>query len=126
MIVVTDERVIRFVGEQVDRVIIPPFTAMGIEKDGEIIAGVVFNNFEGFDIHATVAGHGWTKGFLADVGNYVFWQLQCLRITVITEQPKVIRIAKRLGGEVEGLMRNHFGPGRDGFLIGILREHYRF
>lgn len=126
MIVVTDERVARFVGERVGQVIVPPFTAMGLEKAGEIIAGVVFNHFEGFDVHVTIAGHGWTKGFLADVGQYVFDQLKCLRITVITEQPKVIRIAEKLGGEIEGRLRNHFGPGRDGYIIGILKSEYRF
>lgn len=124
--IVSDERVARFVGECVGRSIVPPFTSVGIEKDGEIIAGVVFNHFTGPDVHVTITGHGWTKGFLADVGDYVFKKLGCLRITVVTEQPKVIRIAERLGGQVEGLLRNHFGEGRDGFLIGILKQDYRF
>ena len=122
--IVTDDRVARFVGERVGASIVPPYTAMGIEHEGEIIAGVVFNHYERFDVHATVAGRGFTKGFLADVGEYVFGQLKCIRITVITEQPKVVRIAERLGGQVEGLLRNHFGPDRDGFLVGILKEDY--
>lgn len=124
--IVTDDRVAAFVGERVGSVIVPPFTTIGIEHEGEIIAGVVFNHFEGFDVHATVAGRGFTKGFLADVGAYVFDQLKAIRITVITEQPKVVRIAERLGGQVEGLLRDHFGPARDGFLIGILKQDYRF
>lgn len=124
--IVMDDRVTRFVGERVGQIIVPPFTSMGIERQDEIVAGVVFNHFEGFDVHATVAGQGFTKGFLSDVGQYVFGQLKCLRITVITEQPKVVRIAERLGGRVEGLLRNHFGEGRDGFLIGILKQDYRF
>lgn len=99
---------------------------MGLEKDGEIIAGVIFNSFEPYSLHVTIAGRGWTKGFLADVGHYVFTELKKERITVVTEQPKVIRIAERLGGQVEGLLRNQFGPGRDGYLIGILKADYRF
>lgn len=99
---------------------------MGIEKDGEIIAGVVFNCFEGRDVHVTIAGRGWTKGFLADVGDYVFRQLKCERITAITEQPKVIEFGERLGGRMEGLLRNHFGVGRDAFVVGILKQEYRF
>lgn len=126
MNVVTDERVARFVGQRVGEVIVPPFTAMGLERDGEIIAGVVFNCFEGFDLHVTIAGHGWTRGFLADVGQYVFGTLKCERITIQTEQPKIVRIAKRLGGQVEGLKRNHFGKGRDAILVGILAGDYRF
>lgn len=124
--IVTDERVARFVGSRVDRTIVPPFTCMGIEREGEVVAGVLFNHFTGFDCHVTVAGTGWTKGFFADVGDYVFRQLKCERMTVVTQQPKVIRIAERLGGQVEGLMRNHFGPGKDGFLIGILKHDFRF
>jgi RimJ/RimL family protein N-acetyltransferase len=125
-VIVTDERVARFVGERVDSIIVPPFTTMGIEHAGDVVAGVVFNHFTGPDVHATIAGHGWTKGFLADVGHYVFDQLKCIRITVVTEQPHIVRIAERLGGEVEGLLRSHFGQGRDGFLVGILKEDWKF
>jgi len=124
--IVDDERVARFVGERVGRVIVPPFTVMGIERNGEIVAGVIFNHYEVTDVHVTIAGHGWTRGFLAEVGHYVFGALRCERITVVTEQPEVVRIAERLGGEIEGLMRNHFGQGRDGIVLGILKTDYRY
>lgn len=123
---VGDERVARFVGQQVNRIVYPPFTAIGTEVDGEIVNGAVFNCFTGPSCHVTIAGHGWTRGFLAEVGHYVFGTLKCERITVITEQPKVVRIAERLGGQVEGLLRNEFGKGRDGILVGILASEYRF
>lgn len=47
-------------------------------------------------------------------------------MTAITEQPKIVRIGERLGGQVEGCLRNHFGPMRDGYVIGILKNEYRF
>lgn len=124
--IVDDERVARFVGEQVNRVIYPPFTCMGIERDGEIIGGAVFNCFTSNDVHVTVAGTGWTKGFFAEVGHYAFSGLKCCRITALTEQTSVVRIAQRLGGEVEGLIRDYFGNSRDAFLIGIRKDDYRF
>lgn len=124
--IVDDERVARFVGERVGTIILPPFTCMGIERDGEIIGGVVFNHFTGFDLHITVAGKGWTKGFFAEVGHYVFDQLQCLRMTAVTEQFEVVRLAERLGGEIEGMMRNHFGPGRDAYIVGMTREDWKY
>lgn len=126
MRIVTDERVARFVGERVDRIIFPPWTAMGIQRRGRITAGAVFNCFTGPDIHVTVAGHGWTRGFLREVGEYAFGQLGCQRMTVITAQDAVADIAQRLGGKVEGTLRNQFGPGADGILIGVLKEEYRF
>ena len=124
--IVTDERVARFVGERVGSVIVPPFTCMGIERNGEVIAGVIFNHFERTDVHVTVAGHGWTKGFFADVGHYAFDTLKVIRMTAVTEQPHIVRIAERLGGQVEGLLRNHFGPSRDGYLVGILKQDWKF
>ena len=126
MKIVDDERVARFVSNMVGQGFVPPYTCMGIERDGAIVAGVIFNCFEGADVHVTIAGSGWTRGFLADVGHYVFHVLGCERITVQTEQPKIVRIAERLGGQVEGLKRNHFGRGRDAFLLGILKDEYRF
>lgn len=99
---------------------------MGLEKDGQIIAGAIFNVFEKPDLHVSIAGHGWTRTFCREVGRYVFEQLGYLRMTALTEQPEVVRFAERLGGQVEGLLRNHFGPGRDAVIIGILREEYKF
>lgn len=124
--IVTDDRVAVFVAKACGVVINPPYTCMGIERNGQIIGGVVFNHFEGHDIHMTAAGAGWTKSFLADVGQYLFGQLRLLRVTIITEQPKVVRLSERLGGQIEGLMRDHFGPGRDGFLVGILKDDWPY
>ena len=122
--IVADERVARFVGERLGTAFVPPFTCMGIERDGEIVGGVIFNVFEANDCHVSVAGRGFTRGFLAEVGHYVFTTLGKGRVTVITEQVKVVSLAERLGGKVEGLMRNHFGKGRDAFVVGILKEDY--
>lgn len=124
--IITDERVAIFVSETIGVAFVPPFTAMGIERGGEIIAGVIFNCFEGADLHVSVAGHGWTRQFFKAVGQYVFGQLGYLRMTAITEHPEIVRLGERLGGQVEGMLRNHFGPGRNGFIVGILKEEYRF
>lgn len=124
--IVGDERVLKFVSDALGVSLFPPFTAMGIEKNDEIVAGVIFNCFEGSDVHITVAGHGWSRGFYAEVGDYVFHKLGYERMTAITEDHKVARLAEKLGGQIEGRMRNHFGVGRDAFIIGILKDEYRF
>jgi RimJ/RimL family protein N-acetyltransferase len=126
MNIVTDARVADLVSRLVDKPFVPPFTAMGIERGGEVVGGVVFNVFEGADIHVSVAGRGFSRGFLTSVGEYVFSQLACERMTVITEQPRVVRIAEKLGGEIEGLIRNHFGRGRDAILVGILKDDWKY
>lgn len=122
--IVRDARVAEFVGKAIGVVFHPPLTCLGIENDGQVIGGVVFNIFEANDCHVSVAGRGFTRGFLAEVGHYVFTVLGKGRITVITEQPKIVRIAERLGGQVEGLLRNHFATGRHAFVVGILKEDY--
>jgi len=124
--IVADDRVLRFVSEQLDTSFCPPFTTLGIERDGEIIAGCIFNVFESQDLHVSVAGHGWDRSFFRAVGAYVFDQLGYIRMTALTESPEVVRLAERLGGQIEGCLRNHFGPGRDGIIVGILKEEYRF
>lgn len=124
--IVADERVARFVSEQLGFGLCPPYAAIGIERDGEIVAGVLLNHFEGADLHATVAGKGWTKGLLRAIGSYVFDQLGCERITAVTRCEDVAAIGRRLGGQVEGRMRSHFGAGHDGIVLGILRSEYRY
>lgn len=124
--IVQGEHVARFVAGQLGITLAPPYTTLGIERDGEVIAGVILHCFEGPNIHATVAGKGWTRAFFRAFGDYVYRQLGCIRITFTTEQEPVARLAERLGGKREGLMRSQFGEGRDGILIGILRDEYRY
>lgn len=124
--IITDERAARFVSQRLGLGLCPPFTCMGIERTGKTVGGVIFHCFEGASVHVTVAGTGWTRGFMKAVGVYVFDQLGCLRVTITTEQEAVAQLAERLGGKREGVLRDQFGSGRDGIVIGILESEYRF
>lgn len=126
--IVTDERVARYVSEKLNCSICPPFTAMGIERNGKIVAGTIFSQFEHPDIHVTVAGEpgAFTHNYIRAIGEYVFGMNGCIRMTIVTEQPKVIEIATRLNAQPEGRIRNHFGVGRDGILLGILKDEWPF
>ena len=124
--IVSDDRVAVFCSEKLGVLFHPPFRCLGIERDGEVVAGVIFNVFEDHDVHASVAGTGFTKGFLAECGHYVFSMLGRRRVTIITENPRVVRLAERLGGSIEGCLREHFGEGRDAFIVGILKDEYRY
>lgn len=99
---------------------------MGLEKDGEIVTGVVFNCFTGNNVEITVAGSVWTKGLLKEVGRYVFDQMRCDRMTITTDQQSVVSLALRMGGQVEGNMRDFYGKGRNASVVGILANDYRF
>lgn len=124
--IVTDERVVRYVAEKGETVIFPPFTAMGLERDGRIVAGFVFNNLVARNIEVSVAGEGdrAARRLLRAVGAYVFGQLNCLRISITTRQSKVGDLALRLGGQPEGIRRNFYGKDDHAMLFGILREDW--
>lgn len=124
--IVSDDRVVKFVSDLTGKAFCPPYTAMGIERDGKIVGGVLFNVFEGSDIHVSVAGSGWTRDFLRAVGDYVFGLLGCERMTAITSNELTATFVERLGGKHEGVLRNHFGPGIDGIVGGILRDEWLF
>lgn len=123
--IVTDERVARFISERLGQSFTPPYTVAGIERDGEIIAGVLFNGFQGADIDVTAAGKGWTRAFFRSVYEYVFTQLNCERMTFTTQHEYVARLGEKLGGRREGLLRSHFGHGVDGIIVGVLRDEWR-
>lgn len=124
--IVADERVAKFVSDKLGFGLCPPYVAIGLERGGEIVAGILLNHFEGADIHATVVGKVWSRGLLKAASAYVFDQLGCERITAVTRNDKAVEFAKRLGGQIEGRMRNHFGNGHDGVLIGIVRDEARY
>jgi RimJ/RimL family protein N-acetyltransferase len=126
--IVTGDRVARFVGDRNAQRVIPPYTALGVECRGDIIAGAVFRNYTRFDIEVMVVGElkGFTPGFVRAIGRYVFDQLECERLSMWTDQPRVIALAERLGAQFEGVKRNGFGKGRDATLIGVLRADWKF
>lgn len=124
--IVTDDRVVKFVGSKIDRIIYPPFTAIGLERDGKIVSGVIFNCFTGYDLNVTVAGSYFPRSFIKAVGYYVFSQLGCLRMSITTDQPHVIELSHRLNAQTEGYKKNHFGQGKDATILGILREDWKF
>lgn len=124
--VVRDARVAEFVGGEIGVVFSPPLTCLGVELNGKVVGGFVLNVYEGQDIHVSAAGKGATKGLLAELGHYVYTVLGCQRMTIITESPKVVRLAEKLGGQLEGMLRNHFAADRHAFVVGILKSEYRF
>lgn len=125
--IVQGDDVAVFVSERLGFGLCPPFVGIGIRNDdGKITAGIVLNCFEGASLHVTAAGKGWTRAFLRTIGDYVYGQLGCERMTFTTEQADVVGLAVRLGGQIEGRLRSHFGPGRDATIIGVLRHEWKF
>lgn len=129
-----DEAVARWVGDHVGIKDFGPCAAIGIMRDDELIAGVVYNNWRHpFDpglIEATMASttHRWcNRATLAVIFGYPFNQLGCRRVTLTTEaknQP-VRAFLCHLGFREEGVIRQGF-PTDDAVIYGMLRGECRW
>lgn len=127
-----DQRVAQWVGGKVDEVYHEGAAAIGLEEDGELIAGVVFDYYTGPSISmhvAAVPGKRWmTKDFLWRCFAYPFLQLQCSRITglVRVDNLPAQKFDEHLGFKREGLLRKAAKDGTDYIVYGMLREECRW
>ncbi|MEN6403629.1 MAG: GNAT family protein [Armatimonadia bacterium] len=127
------ERVLAWVGERVDEPDFGPGSqAVGLEKDGELISGVVYNMYTKASIcmHvAAVPGRRWmTREYLWRAFAYPFLQLRCNRVTglVRVDNFDAQRFNEHLGFKREGLLRKACTDGTDMILYGMLREECRW
>lgn len=93
------------------------FYAFGAEVNGEIVAGVVVNNFNEANATAHIAIKKRTKLIIPlfrVVASYAFKQCGLKRLTgmVPTNEPKTIAFDKKLGFEEEFVMKDG-APGAD-------------
>lgn len=127
-----DKEVIKFVGDRVDENDFGSAIGIGQYKDGKIIAGVVYNLYNGPSICMHVAsepGTRWlTRDFLFRVFAYPFIQLGCNRVTglVRTDNMEARRFDEHLGFKQEGVIRKGASDGTDMILYGMLLEECRW
>ena len=87
------------------------FYAMGIEHEGQIVAGVLFHNYNGANAICHVAITKRTKllvPLLHHLADYAFNKCKLKRVTgmVPTNMPDVIAFDKHLGFEEEFVMKD--------------------
>ena len=128
-----DARVIEWVSQRVDE---DNFSSdsigIGLEEDGELIAGVVFNMYTkaGICMHvAAVPGKRWmTKEYLWRVFAYPFLQLNCNRVTGLVREDNIVaqKFDEHIGFKREGLIRKGATDGANFILYGMLKEECRW
>jgi RimJ/RimL family protein N-acetyltransferase len=103
------------------------------EKDGEIIACVVYNNWKPLDSAeiSVAAAHGerWlTRPFLYNVfyNPFVEWQMRRVWSCIDADNQQSIRLCAHLGFSQEGRIRQGAGPKTDILLYGMLKDECRF
>lgn len=100
--------------------------AIGVERNGELIGGVVYHEFRGNDIQMSCAAANprWLKrGFLNALFAYPFLQLGCDRVSSFAPKKNMHtrRFLEKLGFKEEGNMRRGF-KNDDCILYGMLKE----
>lgn len=105
--------------------------SMGLERDGELVAVVVFDGFSSCDCNMHIASDGtkrWlNKELLLSSFAYPFTQLGLRRVTglVPAKNDAALAFDQNLGFEFEGRCR-HALADDDIIILGMLRENCRF
>jgi len=108
-----------------------PHTTLGLVRNGQLIAGVVYNHFSSMDVCMHVGainGKRWlTKSFLLEAFHYPFVQLGKNRVTALVARKNKTtgRFVRDLGFNYEGKLRKHY-PNDDLIVYGMLREECRW
>jgi RimJ/RimL family protein N-acetyltransferase len=127
------ERIMLFVAERTgEESYGRDYTALGLEQDGKLVAGVLFTNYTKAAILMHVASDGsrhWmTPAFLAAAFRYPFIQLGCRRVTglVRLDNEAAMHFDEHLGFRREGVLREGATDGCDMVIYGMLRNECRF
>jgi RimJ/RimL family protein N-acetyltransferase len=128
-----DARVLKWVGERIGELEFSPGAiGIGLEEDGELIAGVVFSMYTKASISmhvAAIPGKRWmTKEYLWRVFAYPFIQLNCNRVTGLVREDNLVaqRFDEHIGFKREGLIRKGATDGTNFILYGMLKEECRW
>ncbi len=105
------------------------YEAIGLEKGGDLIAGVVYTDYNESDgdlqLHIAATTPRWcTKNTIRMFLDYPFNQLDCVRVTCLCAADN-LRIATFLDGigfTREGVLRKAFGRKVDAIIFGMLKE----
>lgn len=125
------ERVGEFCSKLMDGAEWSAYSAIGLEKDGELIGGVVYDQYNGPNIFAHIAGKPgtrWlTRAFLHAMYHYPFIQLGVERITgpVSSVNLEAIRLDTHMGFVHEATLRRA-APNGDLLLFVMWKENCRF
>lgn len=127
-----DAKVSRWVGDQIGVKFPDDAVAIGIERAGEIVVGVVYDRFTGNDICMHVAAKPGVLWVRPEAMRRFFWypfmQLECTRVTglVAANNHAARKFDERIGFVQEGVQRQGMPDGTDLIAYGMLRSECRW
>lgn len=128
-----DERVARWVADRVDGFVLREGSpALGVLKDDRLVAGVVFDDYNG--IHASVSiaaepGVLWaTRRTLFGLFHYPFVTLDCIALSCVIPSTNLpsLRLCAGLGFHGEAIIRYAAHDGSSLVVMKMLREQCRW
>lgn len=131
MSLVESSDVLKFVSERINNITeIGPYQALCVEKNGKIVAGVVYFDYRDGDIQIAVASDDpyWlTRDSLVNFFWYPFGQLNVRRITAFTDvnNRRARSCLEKLGFTLEGVKRGAL-DGNDAAMYGMLKHECRW
>lgn len=105
------------------------YYAMGLEKNGKLVAGILFEAYNKHNVNAHIVYKGFSKSFaeLADHAfKYAFDFLKVKRITGYVEKDneKALKLDKHFGFRIEGCMKKAGSNGQDMYILVLWPENY--
>lgn len=131
-IVVNAVRVFNFVNSLMPVHTSEGLKGIGLEKDGELIAGVLYEGFNGHNVWMHVAanddGHWLNRRFLRAAFEYPFEQLELKRVSgfVAASNERARRFDEHLGFELEATLSGAAHDGGDALVYVMWRDKCRF
>jgi RimJ/RimL family protein N-acetyltransferase len=128
-----NDAIVKWVMGKLQAPAVKPYRGLGLEDDrGRLVAGVVFNGYNGANVDITVYGPGHIgRRELRAVFAYAFNALHATRITARTRRKNVLhsgKILERMGFRYEGKAVSYYGEGRacDAMVYRMLRHECRW
>jgi RimJ/RimL family protein N-acetyltransferase len=110
--------------------LVTPYTAIGLVSGGELIAGVMYDNYTriGIEMHARVDKGALTRLFVSEAFGYPFLQLNVRRVGARVPATNAASrgLVEHLGFVLEGTIRQILKGGEDLIIYGMLESECRW
>ena len=127
-----DEAVARWVVDRVDHMDVPrEYAAIGVARDGELIAGVIYHNFipdyRGLEISMASSSPRWaTRRTIRALLSYPFEQLGCRWVLTCTphKNEAALRVNRALGFVQRGVLPDFYDAKKHAVLMTMPARGY--
>lgn len=111
-----DEEIGKWVAAKVDPDWQEDDLAVGVERDGVLVAGALLNEFNGSNICAHLrcdTPYGLTREFLTTVFDLAFHDVQARRLTapVVQNTPGIFEVLLKMGFKCEAILKDYCNRG---------------